>query len=124
MLLDPAWRHHLIVPFMVVALVAYALVAMITELRWVSGLLGAAVGWLLWRQHPRARFAAYVFLSAVGLRGVIGRNWATFCFAMALLVLLQTPAAQRAWPRLTWRWPRHPRPAGREGDADDRMTRP
>ena len=63
----------------------------------------------------KENFAAYVFLSAVGLRGVIGRNWATFCFAMALLVLLQTPAAQRAWPRLTWRWPRHPRPAGREG---------
>ena len=45
MLLDPVWRQHLIVPFMVVALVAYALVAMITELRWISGSPGGAVGW-------------------------------------------------------------------------------
>jgi hypothetical protein len=115
--------RSLLIASVAVALLAYSAVALFVESRWVSGLLGAVVAWLLWRQHPRARFAAYIFLSAVGLRGVMGGHWATFSFAVALLVLLQTPAARGAWPGLTWRWSLRPRPVGEEEDADDRMTR-
>jgi hypothetical protein len=97
-----------------VALLAYSAVLFV-EWRWVSGLLGAVVAWLLWRQHPRARFAAYIFLSAIALRSAMGGSWAAFVFAVALLVLLQTPAAQGAWPRLTWRWSRRPLTASEGG---------
>ena len=78
--------------------------------------------WLLWRRHPRARFAAYIFLSALGLRAAVAGLWATLLFAAAAMVLLQTPAAQRAWPRLTPRWPR--RRTEIDGDGGDRMARP
>jgi hypothetical protein len=118
-----AGRSSLFIASAAVALLAYSAVMLFVEWRWVSGLLGAVVAWLLWRQHPRARFAAYIFLSAVGLRSAMGGSWTAFFFAVALLVLLQTPAAQGAWPRLTWRWSRRPVTASEVREADDRMTR-
>src|SRR5213592_5088697 len=67
---------------------------------WVSGLVAPVVAALLWRRHPRARFAAYVFLSLVALRGALAHRWAALAFAVVVVALMQTAAARRAWPRL------------------------
>jgi hypothetical protein len=75
---------------------------------------------LLGRRHPRARFAAYVLLSAVAARAVAVTAWPALAFAVAAIAVLQTPAAARAWPRLA---PGRTRSPERE-PAGDRMTRP
>src|SRR5947208_14550339 len=82
------------------ALVAYACVALGVAHWWVSGLVAPVVAFLLWRRHPRARFAAYVFLSVVALRGVLTRHWLAFTFAALAVALMQTAAARRTWPPL------------------------
>ena len=82
------------------ALVAYACVALGVAHWWVSGLVAPVVAALLWRRHPRARFAAYVFLSLVALRGALAHRWAALAFAVVVVALMQTAAARRAWPRL------------------------
>ena len=55
---------------------------------------------LLWMQHPRARFAAYIFFTVAAVRGLFRGAWPVTAFAIAAILLLQTPAAARAWPRL------------------------
>ncbi len=82
------------------ALVVYAILALGVAGWWVSGLAAPVIALLLWRRHPRARFAAYVFLSVVALRGALTRHWAALAFAALAVALLQTPAARGAWPRL------------------------
>jgi len=82
------------------ALVAYACVALGVAHWWVSGLVAPVVAALLWRRHPRARFAAYVFLSLVALRGALAHRWAALAFAVVVVALMQTAASRRAWPRL------------------------
>lgn len=82
-------------------LAAYAGVAV--ALGWWPSALGAAlVAGLLWRRHPRARFAAYIFLSVLTVRALLTGTWPLALFALAMIGLLQLPAARRAWPRLTW----------------------
>lgn len=83
-----------------IALLVYAALALGAARWWLSGLAAPVIAALLWRRHPRARFAAYVLLSVVALRSVLGRHWAALVFAAAVLALLQTPAARAAWPRL------------------------
>lgn len=64
------------------------------------GLVAPYVGWLLWRRHPRARFALYVFLTHESLRGLhFGRRDAVL-FAVAWVALLQLPAARQYAPSL------------------------
>lgn len=82
------------------ALIAYALLALGVARWWISGLAAPLIAALLWRRHPRARFAAYVFFSVVAVRGLAGRHWAAMLFAVAAVAVMQTPAALRAWPRL------------------------
>ena len=82
------------------ALLVYAGLALGAARWWVSGLAALVIALLLWRRHPRARFAAYVFFSAVTVRGVLTRHWAALAFASLAVALMQTPAARRAWPRL------------------------
>jgi hypothetical protein len=84
---------------MVGALAVYAVWALLTH-RWLSGLVAPLVAVLLGRCHPRARFAAYVFFSALALRGVVAGAWPLVVFALAGIVVLQTAPARRAWPRL------------------------
>ena len=55
---------------------------------------------LLWRRHPRARFAAYVFLSHETVRGLHFRHWAAVLVALAGIALLQLPSARRYAPSL------------------------
>jgi hypothetical protein len=78
---------------------------------WVAyGLAAPYVGWLVWRRHPRARFAAYVFLTHEAVRGVHLRRWEAVAVAGVWVLLLQLPAARRWLPslrpaelRLRWR---------------------
>jgi type VI protein secretion system component VasK len=83
-----------------VALLAGALLALGVARWWVSGLAAPVVAALLWRRHPRARFAAYIFFSVVLLRGLAAGAWAAVLFAAAAVALMQTAAARRAWARL------------------------
>ena len=80
------------------------------------GLAAPYVGTLLWRRHPRARFAAYVFLTHETVRGLHFHRWDAVLVAVAGVLLLQLPAARRWAPslrpaeiqaRLPWRR-RHP----------------
>jgi hypothetical protein len=82
-------------------LLGYAGVA-VTFGWWPSAIGATIVAWLLWRQHARARFAAYVFLSIMTVRAVVTGLWPLALFAAAFIGLLQLPAARSIWPRLTW----------------------
>ena len=64
------------------------------------GLAAPYVGVLLWRRHPRCRFAAYVFLSHEIIRGAHFRHWDAVAIALAWIALLQLPAARRYAPSL------------------------
>jgi hypothetical protein len=95
--------------------------------RVVYGLAGLWVAVLLWRRHPRARFAAYVLLTLQALRALRGRQWPALLVALAGIALLQVPAARRFAPpirpaevrrRLLARIRRPPLP------HDDRTRRP
>jgi hypothetical protein len=64
------------------------------------GLAAPYVAWLVWRRHPRARFAAYVFFTHEALRGVhLGRRDAV-ALAGLWILLLQLPAARRWLPSI------------------------
>jgi hypothetical protein len=95
----PATGDRAITVGLVGGLLAYAALALVAQ-RWVSGLAAPIVAALLWRRHRRARFSAYVFFSALALRGLVMGSWALVAFAGASVLVLQTPAARRAWPRL------------------------
>ena len=102
------------------ALLVYAALALAVAHWWLSGLAAPVVAWLLWRRHPRARFAAYVLLSVVALRGLVTRDWVVVGVAAGAIALLQLPSAARVWPRLR---PGAIRP-GSGGAGSDRMPAP
>lgn len=104
---------------LVAALVVYAGLAAL-EGWWLSAGAAPVVAALLWRRHPRARFATYVLLSVVAARAVVAAAWPALVFAVAAIAVLQTPAAARAWPRLALGRTRSP--TGPPGG--DRMARP
>jgi hypothetical protein len=62
------------------------------------GLAAPWAGLLLWRRHPRARFAAYVFLSHEIAHGLHFRHWSAVGLALGWIALLQLPAARRWAP--------------------------
>ena len=68
---------------------------------WVAyGLVAPYVAWLVWRRHPRARFAAYVSLAHEAVRGVHLHRWDAVALAALWILLLQLPAARRWLPSL------------------------
>jgi hypothetical protein len=68
---------------------------------WLAyGLAAPYVAALLWRRHPRARFAAYVFLTHETVRGAHFHQRAAVAVAVAGVLLLQLPAARRWAPSL------------------------
>ena len=78
------------------------------------GLAAPYVAWLVWRRHPRARFAAYVFLTHEALRGAHFHRWDAVALAGLWILLLQLPAARRWLPsirpaEMRARWRRGPR---------------
>ena len=98
---------------LVTSLLVYGVIAA-TRRWWPSAVMAPIVAALLWRQHRRARFTAYVFLTVLAIRGALVGVWALTVYAVVVIALLQTPAAARVWPRL--------RP-GRLRGGDDRMRR-
>ena len=64
------------------------------------GLAAPYVAWLVWRRAPRARFAAYVFLSHEAVRGLHFHRWDAVAIAALWVLLLQLPAARRFLPSL------------------------
>jgi hypothetical protein len=64
------------------------------------GLAAPYVAWLVWRRHPRARFAAYVFLAHEVLRGVHAHRRDAVAIAVVWVLVLQLPAARRWMPSL------------------------
>lgn len=103
---------HVLMP---VTLVLYAIVALVWLHRWPSAVAALIVAALLWRRHPRARFSAYILFSVMAARAALTGDWRVFALAVAAIVVMQTPAAAPAWPRL------------RRGVAradSDRMARP
>jgi hypothetical protein len=68
---------------------------------WLAyGLAAPYVATLLWRRHPRARFASYVFLSHETLRGAHFHHRSAVVVAVAWVLLLQLPSARRWAPSL------------------------
>jgi hypothetical protein len=96
----PAAGERTVIVVLITALVVYAAWALV-EHRWVSALAAPVVAVLLAMRHPRARFSAYVFFSALALRGLVGGVWPLVVFGGAGVLVLQMPPARRAWPRLT-----------------------
>ena len=82
------------------ACVVYAAAALAWRHSWISAVAGALIALLLWWRHPRARFAAYVFFSAMAVRGALTAAWAPLAFAVLAVLVMQTPPARAAWPRL------------------------
>ena len=68
---------------------------------WVAyGLVAPYVAGLVWRRHPRARFAAYLFLTHEAVRGAHLHRWDAVALAALWILLLQLPAARRWLPSL------------------------
>jgi hypothetical protein len=95
------------------SLLVYAAIAA-REQRWGSALAACIVAALLWCSYRRARFAAYVFFTALAVRGAFAGMWALPVYAGLALAAMQMAAARRAWPRLV---------RGRLLGGDDRMPR-
>jgi hypothetical protein len=64
------------------------------------------LGYLCWRQAPRARFAVYVFLSVDLVRASRGGHWGSLLITLACLIAMQLPMCRAAYPRI------HPRDVG------------
>ena len=95
------------------SLLIYAVTAVRSQ-RWGSALAAVIVAGLLATCHRRARFAAYVFFTALAVRGALSNMWMLALYAAIALAAMQTPAARRAWPRLV---------PGRLRGGGDRMRR-
>jgi hypothetical protein len=111
-------RAELARPGVVVALAAWLAVApLLQALSWgglrvanfapdrpwnylAYGLAAPWVAWLVWGRRPRARFAAYVFLTHEAWRGVQFRRLDAVVIALLWVLLLQLPAARRWMPSL------------------------
>lgn len=64
------------------------------------GLAAPYVAWLVWQRRPRARFAAYVFLTHESVRGMHFHRRDAVAMAILWVLLLQLPAARRYMPSL------------------------
>ena len=91
---------RLVVALLPLACVAYAAAALAWRHAWVSAIAAVVIAVFLWARVPRARFAAYIYFSAMAIRGVLTAAWPAVAFAAAVVLLMQTPAARAAWPRL------------------------
>jgi hypothetical protein len=106
---------RVVVTLLSLACLVYGAVALGTRGAWLAAAAAALTAWFLGRRHRRARFAAYIFFSAVAVRSALTARWPTLAFAVAAVIVMQTPPALAAWPRL--------RPGRRPG-RDDRMRAP
>jgi hypothetical protein len=93
--------ERLLATTLIAALVLYAAYALLIGHWWISGLAAPVVALMLFGRHRRARFATYVFLTVALVRTAFSGHWGMALGATGALLLLQTPAACRLWPRLT-----------------------
>src|SRR5215470_5712957 len=91
--------ERLVMIALAAALVLYAIVAAAAH-RWISTLVAPLLAGLMLTRHPRARFSAYVFFSAVAARGLMTGAWPLVLFGGAAIAVMQTRPALRAWPRV------------------------
>ncbi|HEY7649337.1 MAG TPA: hypothetical protein VID04_10070 [Methylomirabilota bacterium] len=98
---SPSVLERLLAITLITALVLYSAYALLVGHWWISGLAAPVVALLLAGRHRRARFATYVFLTVALLRTAFTGHWGMALGATGALLLLQTPAACRLWPRLT-----------------------
>jgi hypothetical protein len=66
----------------------------------IYGCGAAYIGYLCWRRSPRARFAAYVFLTVDTMRAVRGSHWWTVLIDLAAVIVLQMPACRAVYPSI------------------------
>jgi hypothetical protein len=66
----------------------------------IYGCGAAYIGYLCWRQSPRARFAAYVFVSVDILRAVRGSHWLTVVIDLVVLSIMQLPSVRAVYPSI------------------------
>jgi hypothetical protein len=120
----PTVAERAVVVALTGGLVVYALAALVAH-RWISGFAAPLIAVLLVRRHARARFSAYVFFSALLVRGVVAGSWPLALFAGAGILVLQLPSARRVWPRLVAGATRSRGNApSTRGDDYSRMKRP
>ncbi len=58
------------------------------------------VGYLCWRQSPRARFAAYIFLSVDLVRAMRGGRWWLVLIDLAVIGIMQLAPFRAAYPSI------------------------
>src|SRR3989442_1262567 len=86
---------RLVVTLLPLACVAYAAAALAWRHSWISAIAAVLVA-----AHSRGRFAAYILFSAMAIRSALTAAWPALAFAVGAVLLMQTPAARAAWPRL------------------------
>ncbi len=101
----------LIVLYLLVALPAQVWAALEGPIPWLNfghgwasavsfGLGAPIVAALLWRRHPRARMAAYVFFSFDAVRSTRLAHELPLAIDLALILYLQTPGMRRLYPSM------------------------
>lgn len=68
------------------------------------GVAGPLAAYLLWYRKPRARFAAYCFLTFDILRSMRLGHWVPLALDIAIILYLQTPAMRYLYPSMWSRW--------------------
>ncbi|MBI3953957.1 MAG: hypothetical protein HY330_05540 [Chloroflexi bacterium] len=63
-------------------------------------LAGPLAAYLLWTRQPRARLAAYVFLTFDVLRSIRLAHWLPITLDIAIILYLQTPGMRSLYPSL------------------------
>ncbi len=71
---------RVVVTLLPLACLVYGAVALGTRGAWLAAAAGVLTAWLLGRRHARARFAAYIFFSAVAVRSALTGRWPTLAF--------------------------------------------
>jgi hypothetical protein len=66
----------------------------------INGCGGSYVSYICWRQSPRARFAAYIFLTVDVVRATRGGHWWTVAIDLAVIGIMQLPAFRAAYPSI------------------------
>jgi hypothetical protein len=92
----------------------------------IYGCGAAYIAYLCWRQSPRARFAAYIFLSVDVMRVIRGSHWLTVLIDLAVIIVMQMPTFRAVYPPIRpgsrpGQWPVRPasssQPPGPLADA-------
>jgi len=58
------------------------------------------IAYLCWRRSPRARFAAYIFLTVDVVRAVRGSHWWMLVIDLALIAIMQTRTFREVYPSI------------------------